>query len=58
MEITACAKTAGLAAYLIGLSSKKALYTNPQAVAADITSMAWARGSEARMKAIYNGING
>lgn len=53
MTLTACAKVAGLAAYLIGLSSKKALYTDPQAVMTDILDLAWARVS---LPAIYNGI--
>lgn len=53
MKLTAAAKAAGLAAYLIGLSSKRALYTNTQAVADDMVNMAWARQS---LPAIYNGI--
>jgi hypothetical protein len=53
MKLTAAAKVAGLAAYLIGLSSKRALYTSTKAVADDIISMAWARQG---VPAIYNGI--
>lgn len=54
MKLTAAAKVAGLAAYLIGLTSKRALYTNTQAVAKDIVDMSWARQS--LLPAIYNGI--
>lgn len=52
--IIANAKAAGLAAYLIGLSSKINTYTTAEAIFRDITSMSWVRavGGPA---AIYNG---
>lgn len=53
MKLIACAKTAGLAAYFIGLSSNKAKYTNTQAVADDIMRLTWSRGDS---PAIYNNI--
>jgi hypothetical protein len=53
MKLIASAKVAGLAAYFIGLSSNKDRFTNTQAVANYIQSLAVTR---AGLKSIFNGV--
>jgi hypothetical protein len=53
MKLIATAKVAGLAAYFIGLSSNKDRFTNTQAVADYIQSLAVVRVG---LKGIFNGV--
>lgn len=54
MKLIATATAAGLAAYLIGLSSKRGTYTSASAIFGDINNMAWPRAVRGP-NAIYNG---